>query len=122
MKFKNLDEYNTWMNTGGKGTLEKQTFAVRDTFQKLNREFIRANKQQSAGRSAADLARERRRQGAVERLNKMRGTTPREKTPASQDPLKQPKPISDAAKKIAAAKKAAAPKKARSKKAAAKRS
>ena len=122
MKFKNLDEYNTWMNTGGKGTLEKQTFTVRDTFQKLNQEFIRANKQRSAGRSAADLARERRRQGAVERLNKMRGTTPREKTPASQDPLKQPKPISDAAKKIAAAKKAAAPKKARSKKAAAKRS
>jgi hypothetical protein len=84
-----------------------------------NSEFIRANKQQSAGRAAADLARERRRAGAVERLNKMRGLGPKEKIPASQDPLKQPKPISEASKK-APAKKAPA-KKAPAKKASAKK-
>jgi len=117
--FETQDQFNTWFNTGGKGQLDKLSGTLRQDFITKNQKFIRANNQRSAGRTAADLARERRRAGAVERLNKMRGVAPKAKTPASQDPLKQPKPISEAAKK-AAVKKAPA-KKAPAKKAPAKK-
>jgi len=100
-KFGSQAEFDTWMATGGKGTLQRQTFVIQQDFIKKNAEFIRNASQRSARRAAADKIAEAQRRAQIEAHNRSLPAElqPKARVPKSQDPLRQPVKRKPAAKK-----------------------
>jgi len=100
-KFGSQAEFDTWMATGGKGTLQRQTSVIQQDFIKKNAEFIKNASQRSARRATADKIAEAQRRAEIEAHNRSLPAElqPRAKIPKSQDPLRQPVKRKPATKK-----------------------